>query len=200
MIKDSLIDKNDLSATNLKKQLAHHLFWGLGYSVVIDEFEFMDIFGIKRSGYTAEFEIKICKADFDREIAIISMPQPEHAYGKEWPKWYKHASYLRKPIDTKGLGHVVQYLGLGEYPNIPNDFYFYLPDFLCDYALTKLVNLPYGLVKVGKTCRNGHPDTGSFYWVYDVLKKPTKLHNNKANNELYTKLSHALTIRTKLLN
>jgi hypothetical protein len=199
---DSFLKPEQQNETYLKKTLAHYLYWRLGYLIVIDEFNFRDIFGVRRTYYTSEFEIKVDKSDFDKEINSINSPQPKTRYGKEWTKWYKHAHYLNKKVNTSNFGEFYNILHPEGFNSengfIPNDFYFYVPDYLCNHALKRLDNLPYGLVKIGKTA-SGNPDC--FYSSdYEVVKKPIKLHKNKIENSLISKLAYALTIRSKLLN
>jgi hypothetical protein len=200
-LSESYLKPEQRNSKFMKRELAHHCYWRLGYSVVIDEFQFMDLFGVNRSGYGIEFEIKVSKSDFDREIKCIKMLECKH-YGKDWEKFSKHRFYLTGKLPQTNYDQQLNDLGISNNINdnsyIPNEFYFYVPDYLTEYALKKLEGLPYGLIQIGKTSHNG--GISSFFWVYEKIKKATKLHNNKVNDGLYSQLAHSLTVRSKLLN
>jgi hypothetical protein len=202
--------KDEVNSKTLKKALAYHLFWRLHFSVVIDEYQFMDLFGVRRNGYCVEYEIKVSKADFMRELNLIHGDQPESKYGKDWSKWYKHGMYLGKDIKKSEYELKMEKIYAesnmswnvdGRKFFIPNEFNFYVPDTLTDFALSKLDGLPYGLIQYGKK-RVDHAD-GSFHTYhsnYEVIKKPVKLHTEKDCARIMEKLAHGLTIRSRLLN
>lgn len=195
--------KETRTSTELKKALAHHMFWDLKYSVVVDEYSFMDIFGVRRNGYAVEFEVKISKADFMREIHLINGSQPEKKFGKDWAKWEKHANYLGREITKTPsvLDGIPGYEQMIPKYFIPNEFNFFVPDYLTEFALTKLVNLPYGLMQYGEKKVTHYDGTSHVYHSnYEVIKKPQKLHTNKRCTEIMENLAHALTIRNRLLN
>lgn len=174
-----------------------HLFWRLHFPVVIDEFDFMDIFGIRRSGYMVEFEIKISKADLMREVRLMRSEQPIK-YSKDWVKWEKHAQYLKRVIQkTPSLyDSIPGYSPVVNNYFIPNEFYFYVPDFLAQYAITETANTPYGVVMIGTT-KNSYGR--EYHSDYEIVKPATKIHNEKADEKIYRKLAHGLTIRNRLM-
>jgi hypothetical protein len=188
------------TSKELKKKLAQHLYWRLHYTVVCDEFNFIDIVGVKRSEYVAEFEIKVTKADFDREIRhIMADEKTANHYGRDWEKISKHKTYLTGSRPKTNYDLRYETFGVtSSLPFIPNEFYFYVPEFLAEYATKKVVELklPYGVIKTGRyILSNGN----LFPSDYIVLKKAKKLHERKAESLLYYELAHALTIRGRLL-
>lgn len=197
---DSLIKQENRNAKYLKETLAYHLFWHLKYTIVCDEFKFMDLFGVRRNGYQVEFEIKVNKSDFDREIRCIIASECEH-YGKDWEKYSKHKIYLTGERPKTSYDLRLESFGISDKktPFRPNEFYFYVPDYLADYAVLKVTKLalPYGVVKIGK---KDIPSGRDYFWPYTMVKKATKLHSEKADQSIYYALAHALTIRNKLLN
>lgn len=188
-----------LTSKDLKKSLAAHMLWRLHFPVVVDEYDFMDIFGVRSNGYKVEFEIKLTRSDFMREINLINGEQPIK-YSKDWVKWEKHANYLGRMITkTPSI-----YDSIPGYSNnidnkyfIPNEFNFYVPDFLTEFALSKLTNLPYGLVQYGKMSNSYGRE---YFSPYEVIKKPKKLHEDKNCLAIMGKLAHALAMRNRLLN
>lgn len=185
-----------MTSKELKKTLAAHLYWHLKYPIVCDEFEFIDIIGVRRTRYVVEFEIKVSKSDLDREIkCIIADPEKTEKYGKDWEKVCKHKTYLTGERPKTNYDLRLNALGIGDSmiggAFRPNEFYFYVPDYLADYAIKRMaeLNLPYGVVKQV----NEYPH-------YVVMRKAVKLHNEKATPSLYYKLAHALTIRSRLFN
>lgn len=197
---DTLLKPEQINAKYLKKELIDHLYWRLNYTIVIDEYKFMDVFGVRRNGYCVEFEIKISKSDLCRELNLMNCEQPMK-WSKDWPKWEKHSHYLNRRIDpTKFRNQYALFLheNLPE-PEffMPNEFYFYVPDFLADFAAQATANTPYGVIKIGKTL-NGYDR--EYFWRYTIVKKAVKLHNNKMKEDEYKQLAHALTIRNRIFH
>lgn len=195
----------------MKKALASHMYWRLHYSVVVDEYEFMDIFGVRQNGYAVEFEVKISRSDFMREINLIQGEQPTSNYGKDWAKWYKHARYLGKEIKKSEyelrMEKIYRESNMSRNVTvdrffIPNEFNFYVPDYLTEFALEKLSNLPYGLIQYGKKkiVHSNGIDSHTYHSDYEVIKRPTKLHQDKKCDTIMKKLASALTVRSRLLN
>lgn len=172
-----------------------HLFWQLHHPIIIDEHNFMDVFSVRRSNYTVEYEIKISKSDLMREIKIIKGEQPIK-YSKDWTKWEKHAHYLSRSIKQipNRYGFVTNNIDRAYF--IPNEFIFYIPDFLVDCAMKELQGTPYGIIANGvfpNKWNNEFPDK------YKVIKPAVKLHTEKATPDLITNIAHGLTIRNRLL-
>lgn len=182
-----------VSASDLKKRLAHHLFWRLKYSVVCDEFQFCDVVGIRNSGYLVEFEVKISKSDFNREMRCITSDECEK-YGKDWEKFVKHKFYLTGEFPKTDYDRRMESLGI--FANTqevlrPSEFYFYVTDEIADWAALKVVEagLPYGVIRAGQ----------GEYPGYHVVRVAEKLHKDKSTPLLYRQLAHALTVRSRLL-
>ena len=186
-----------LNSTHLKKELMSHLMWRLHFPVVIDEYQFMDVFGIRRSEYMVEFEIKISKADLMREIKLMHCSQPIK-YSKDWVKWEKHAHYLKRQIEkTPSIYDTIPgySVNVTDY-FIPNEFYFYVPDFLGDVAVRETAGTPYGVVIIGTT----HNSYGREYHSdYEVIKKAVKIHEKKADDKIYRSIAHGLSLRNRLM-
>lgn len=185
------------TAIELKKAIMSHMFWRLHYPVVIDEYDFMDVFGIRRNGYMVEFEIKVSKQDLMREIKLSRCAQPLK-YSKDWVKWEKHAHYLKRKIEgTPSIYDNIPDWDPHHQPYfVPNEFYFYVPDFLASTAVLETEGTPYGVVLTGKTANS----YGREYSTdYEVVKKAVKMHSEKAPDALYRKLAHGLTIRNRLM-
>lgn len=189
---DKTVEKQ--TSTDLKRDLMNHLFWRLSYPIVIDEHQFMDIFAVRRSEYTVEFEIKISKSDLLRETKLLKTEQPTQ-YSKDWVKWEKHAHYTGRKINKTELGRYSQrMIELFGEPTvlIPNEFYFYVPSELEELALRETIGTPYGIVVNGLKSNGWHDR-------YQVVKKAKKLHSNKADTKLYQSLAHGLTIRNRYI-
>lgn len=204
---DSFLTPEQQNSGFLKKELMSHMYYRLGYAIVVDEFRFMDVFGIRRNGYGVEFEIKISKSDFDRELKCINSKQESvQEYGNDWEKFSKHRLYLdgTVPKTQYNLRMEKIYADANMSRNIdmkpfrPNEFYFYVPDYLSEYAESQLTFLPYGLVKIGKTA-SGNPDH-FYYWRYTIIKKAQKLHNDKVDNSTIESIAHALSIRNRIFH
>lgn len=175
------------------------MYHRLHYSIVCDEFKFMDIFGVRSNGYQVEFEIKVSKADLNRELKCIDADvESVEKYGKDWEKFIKHRGYLTGEYPKTEYDLRMEELGIfANTQNVfrPNEFYFYVPDFLAEYAAAKVAHLPYGVVKIGNyTLPNGR----ELFSTYTVVKKPEKLHTEKCTSGMYAQLAHALTIRGRL--
>lgn len=204
----SLIEQEKCNSKFLKEALAHHLMWRLHYSVVVDEFHFMDMFGLRRNGYGVEYEIKVSKSDFDREMRCIHAKEESITkYGKDWEKFIKHRMYLTGKYPKTPYDLRLESLGFSTNQSnifVPNEFYFYVPDFLADHAIEKTQGLPYGVVKIGATeSGNTLPadDPGHYYfWNYTIVKKATKLHTEKVSASIIWDMAHALSMRNRLLN
>lgn len=189
-----------MNSSYMKERLAHYLYFRLGFIVICDEFEFMDIFGIRRSGYAVEYEIKVSKSDLNREIkcAIANLSDVEK-YGKDWQKFSKHTLYQTGESPQTDYDKRMADLGISNNvtarDSFPSEFYFYIPEELEEYAVKKVAenNLPYGIIVCDKEVKSGFKDP------YYIVKKAPKLHREKANSRLYRKLAHALTIRSRIL-
>lgn len=189
------------TSKDLKKELASHLYWRLQYQVVCDEFQFADIVGIRKTGYVTEFEIKVSKSDFDRELKCITTKDCQK-YGKDWEKFSKHRLYLTGELPQTDYDKRMSDLGystaISDRVFRPNEFYFYIPDYLVEHAVEKTLDLPYGIVAIGQKFL---PNSRQYIFDrYNVVKKAVKLHNEKAGDILYRQLAHALTIRSRLFN
>lgn len=202
---NTLLKPEQINSKFLKGELMHHLFWRLNYPIVVDEYSFMDVFGVRRNGYGVEFEVKVSKADLCRELKMMTCDQPMK-YSKDWSKWSKHAHYLKKTVDQNKFTEYQLFMNktLGE-PDyfIPNEFYFYVPDFLADFAVQATIHCPYGVIKCGKVTTGHIGFDGKehcYYWRYTVVKKAVKLHSNKVSDLEYRKLAHALTIRNRIFH
>lgn len=196
---DTILKPEQRNSKFLKSELSWWLYWRLHCTVVCDEFEFADIFAVQRNGYTREYEIKVSKSDFDREVRCIRTKKEDVVkWGKDWAKWQKHYAYLNNGAMPQSiLSERERFLMTNEYGGyIPNEFWFYLPDYLVDHAIKELIDLPYGIVKIGK--RKYREDGPDYYSQYEVVKRAKKLHTNQADDRLYRSLAHALTIRSRL--
>lgn len=195
----TLLKPEQINSKFLKKELMKYLYYRLGFPIIVDEHEFMDVFGVRRTGYMIEYEIKVSKADLLREINLMKCEQPA-MYSKEWNKWQKHAYYLRRKIDRKphlfdtipGYSErIIEYF-------IPNEFYFYVPDFLAEIALRETVNTPYGVITIGERFL---PASGNIIFdSYNIRKIAQKFHNNKVDVNIYRKVAHELTIRNRIFH
>jgi hypothetical protein len=191
---NTLLTPDQINETFLKKKLMHTLFWKLHFSIVVDEHRFMDVFGVRQNGYTVEYEIKVNQSDLLREIRIMKAPQPER-WTKPWLKWEKHAHYLGREIVLPS--YPPGYSRNSDLPYfIPNEFYFYVPDFLVETAKRHTEKTPYGVIKIGG---KQYP-SGMYFSDYDVVVRATKMHTNKADQSVYERTAHELTIRNRLMH
>lgn len=180
------LTESQRNSRHLKRSLMSHLYWRLHFEYAIDEMNFIDVLGVRNNGYTAEYEVKVTKSDFDREVRIIKSTREQiYRYGKDWEKFVKHQLYLTKIM-------VEQRYANGKDRFIPNDFYFYVPDYLTQYAVSQLDGLPYGVVGIGKYIDGyGRAHT----WRYTVHKKSVKLHKDKISPKLVSEIAHGLMAR-----
>lgn len=162
------------TAKDLKQFLRYYLLWRLHFEYVIDEYNYMDIFGVRKNGYSVEFEIKVSKSDLDRELTIIRM---EHITDhKDWRKFEKHTKYLsawRTGSFSSGRTSM----------RVPNSYCFCVSPNLGQYAAAKVSNLPYGVV------------TFEDSYGYRVIKKPQKLHTHKTEIDVVSDIANSLTYR-----
>lgn len=182
----------ELTEENVTKRLCWHLLWKKGYSVVTHQFSnhfwIADIFGINKSNYSHEIEIKVSKADLMSEIKDIEylingwtwLPQ------WRWSKYIKHHWYLNEvktdSKDKQSREHL-----------IPNYFSFAVPTELVRFAWEKLKDSPYGLIEVYTIWKHIR--------IWSVFKQAKRIHSNKISFELLLKIARRMSyINEKNIN
>ena len=112
------MNNNSLNINKIKTHLIFKLLYRWSYlGTVTEGFNSSDVFGIRRSFYTNEFEIKLTKNDLLQEVNIISRiikNKTTLGCGGSRNKVYKHADYL---------GYEKRYFN----DFIPNEFNFVVP-------------------------------------------------------------------------
>jgi hypothetical protein len=201
MTEIELMDKTKTTSKELKEKLLWKMMWRLGYKVALDEFKFMDVFGVRRSGFSVEFEIKVSKSDFNRELRCIHADADKiEKYGKDWEKFIKHRFYLTGKFPKTSYDLRMESLGICTNTQEiirPNEFNFYVPDYMADYVLEKVADLPYGVVQIGY---RDTPSGNRYFDDYLVLKKAVKLHQDKPSENIAWEVARSACVRNKILN
>ena len=169
------MDDKPLTALQMKRIIAEHLFTELGFLGVFTEcFNGSDVFGVRRTLYAVEYEIKISKSDLVHELksiraVIANNPKLMDKHG--WNKYSKHRRYIGKGDDM---------FYSKEYNDLfykPNEFYFAVPNELADVAVDGVKGTPYGVMAVGKYfC--GYENKCEMWGPHFILKA-IKMHQNK---------------------
>lgn len=168
------------SIQQIKTDLMMYLSYRLHYRYVATEsINNSDVFGINKSDYSVEFEIKTNRVDLVRELNYI-FPDVKtkilikEALGRCDNKIIKHIAYAKKtPIyefQNWYGSHTNKY-------QVPNKYYFVIPEPLFKSLYFRIVDLPYGIMTF-KT------DGDYNWWQFETKKKPDFLHNEKATSEI----------------
>src|SRR3990167_2756273 len=152
-----------MRASEIKPYLLRELLFG-GHHAVFTEVEYADVFGITRSKYTHEFEIKVSKADLFSELNCIKDLVLFGAPQKSYEKKYKHERYF------KGESNM--------FCEVPNYFSFVTPFALEKVALEILKDTKYGLY-----CIDIHENGGNPYATLVCQKKAQLLHKEKISEK-----------------
>lgn len=152
-----------MKANKVKTILIYYMLWQWGYLGAVTEYiNYSDVFGVKRTLYTAEFEIKTERGDLLKEINIIKKILKEKgSIGWDNHKKKKHNKYLGYwPKDKKW---------------IPNEFSFVCPDNILDSNIGGLLDVtPYGLYIF-----NSYNIESGFHQSI----RPKKIHQDKISKE-----------------
>jgi hypothetical protein len=160
-----------------KIEIGTNLLYQRNYLGVFTEYRGADLFGIKRSLYTTEIEIKTSKHDLQSEIRSIDYAKNGgvgYGYaGGKLNKYSKHLGYLKEQKD-------------GVYGNwykmhVPNEFYFAVPSNLVIDAIKGTDGTPYGVISIGKY-KGGYQNKHEF-WGINYYKKAEKIHKVKITHE-----------------
>lgn len=139
-----------MNSKEIKREILWYVLYRLHYLAAITEYGgkgasgIADVYGITKSGYTVEFEVKCSKSDLVGELNAI-----KHFFSKETlfkdaevkklNKYWKHRLY-------NGGGNPIWHSG--QLSMRPNQFYFVVTDDLGAFALEQLKDTPYGLYKM----------------------------------------------------
>ncbi len=191
------MNKN-INADKMKTVLWNKLLFDWKRLSVMTEYRNADVHSIKTSMFSEEFEIKVSRQDLLNEGKAI------YAATHDWrdpgikkysvSKRFQHESYLgTRKIDGYGLQK-------------PNEYSFFVPEYLESLALDITASLPYGVLVFNKTINNppgfiAKTRIDQFYWS----KKPKKLHDNKIDTMEIKKLMRKISTesyftREKLIN
>ena len=185
-------EKIELTEWNITKKLYWHLIWKKWYNVVTHQFSnsfwIADIFGVNKSNYTHEIEIKVSKSDLMSEIKDIEylinwwewLPQ------WRWSKYVKHYWYLNEvktdSMDKQNREHL-----------IPNYFSFAVPTELKEIAWEKLKNTPYWIIEIYTIWK--------FIKIWSVIKQAKKIHKTKISFDVLLKIARRMSyINEKNIN
>lgn len=153
-------------------------------AVVTEGLNQADVLGITRSNQAVEFEIKVSRADLQKELAAIKYATMTMLEGKElapaepeseqmalnielgklrkksggWSKISKHQEY----VDPKGYfekHHIRRYFG-DQY--LPNQFYIVCPESLVELAIEGTKGTGYGVIAYDG-CRQKNDHSGYFF-------------------------------------
>jgi len=150
-----------MDSNEVKTHLISYMLWQWNYLGVVTEYDnYSDVFGIKRTFYTAEFEIKLTRGDLLYEVNIIKkIINNDCLWGKGGHKTSKHNRYL---VD----------LWCYDKRSIPNEFNFVCSDNIVDSGIVKMLkNTPYGLYVFPQFNIKGG--------IYHQAIRPKKLHKEK---------------------
>ena len=152
-----------MKASEIKPFLLRELLFG-GHHAVFTEVEFADVFGVTRSKYTHELEIKVSKADLMSELNCIKDLTLFGTPQKRYAKKYKHEHYFKGETNM--------------FVEVPNYFSFVTPFNLEKLALEILKDTKYGLY-----CINIHENGGNPYATIGCQKKAQLLHKEKISEK-----------------
>ena len=176
------LEKEQLTSNYFKTIIGNDLLHKNYLAVVTEGFNSSDIYGVRRTLYTVEIEIKVSKSDLRGELVSVALCRnrltDQEYTGKPKPsKYHKHKEYL---IGT-----------IWGYEDVPNEFYFAVPDFLVDETIRGVEGTPYGVISIGTYFYHGsYPDGKTWtnkLWGVHYAKKAKKIHNNKLiDKRIYT--------------
>jgi len=172
---------------DLKAEMLAHALYRLHFVAAVTEcgngsFGVADVVGIRESGYTAEFEVKVSKQDLMGEMKSIRAIVEGVDLFADPSKKVNVAKYPKHNAYIKNDGYMSAY-----YKDLsmrPNHFYFVVPPELKEVALEGLAGTPYGLFMVYEH-QGEHP-----YSDVSCLKKPSLLHKEKASDRLRQQILH----------
>ena len=155
-----------------------------GYAVAT-EFEFADVFCMKDNRQTIEIEVKVSRADLMSEVrdvqAIMQAVRGDlfgsgriPIYGE---KHHKHDMYLSRHQKYRDCN--ITEITFAN--NVPNQFYFAVPDKLVNVAIEYLKNSPYGVIRVEGSYRS--------FDNFKVVKKAQKLHRWPCSDRVLFKMA-----------
>jgi hypothetical protein len=172
-----------ITSDEMKLALCEHLMQSSNYHVATTEFTNAggeaDVFGLNKSLWRVEFEIKVTRFDLKGELKAIHAVLKDMVPSKRAHKIEKHKIYLgKKPNDT-GL-------------HIPNHYYFFVPRILAPFCLMTIKDTPYGLWTYD-------PKDGIY-----CEKKAARMHEEPITNDELIAISRRLTyeniaLRKKLI-
>lgn len=153
-----------MTSKEIKPYLLKELLYVMGYHAAFTEVKYADVYGITRSQYSHEFEIKVSKADLLSELncikELVLFGTPKKYYAKK----YKHEQLL------KGESN--------QFQEVPNYFSYVVPFCLQEAAMAVLKDTKYGLY-----CIDIHENGGNPYATIGRQKKADLLHKEKLSDE-----------------
>jgi len=174
------MNNNSLDINKVKKFLISKMLWKWSYlGIATESFNNSDVFGIRRSFYTTEFEIKLTRVDLLREVNIIlNIIKNKTIFGCHGNnnKINKHGDYL---------GCYKRFYA----DFVPNEFNFLVPIEFEDVK-SRLEDTPYGLYTIDIK--------DNFYEINRILRSK-KLHKNKISLEYLPKFFRKLSTENQLL-
>lgn len=182
-----------MTELQITKRLYWHLVWKAWYLITTHQFDnhfwIADMWGINKSKFAHEFEIKCTKSDLMSEINDI---KAIHKWEKKWgAKFHKHFKYLT------GVHHSsLQYTSVKHDHQdwlVPTYFSFVVPVDLVELAILELEWTPYGVIQAKEY------GSGSIY--FSTMKKVKAIHRRKVSEWIIFKMAHRMSfICEKFIN
>ena len=178
-----------MKSPEAKTRVMQYLLWDKNYHAAFTEsLGNSDVFGINRSFYTTEIEIKTSREDLLNELYTIEcvITKDNGMMSKlrqRNTKYFKHGSYL-------GNSYIP-----GDFR--PNKFYFAIPEELVDHRLHTLDKTPYGVLVIRNPIST--PPAPQSHYFIEVYREATKIHKDKIKPEIMIKLLRKATTENLIL-
>ena len=180
-----------LKSGNLKSDMLAHVLYSLKYEGAVTEYGgkgvsgIADVFAIRKSGFTHEFEVKVAKSDLMGELKSIKhLVKKQLEIGEEssYPekgsqKYCKHGLYIEGTFSAYSIRH------------IPNQFSFVVTEELAELAVEGVKGTIYGVYVVTDA-------------EYDNVKckiRGKRIHNNKAEVNVLRNLLRKASVEVDYL-
>jgi len=160
-----------MNTNRVKTDLIGWLFMKKNWMVALTECgNNADVFGIKRSFYTVEIEIKLSRSDLIGELRSIVAIKNSLKSDNRCKKYYKHSNYIGKWGQS----------GIPYWRNT-NEFYFCVPRGLLNLTKNALRDTPYGLL-LYKENQEYYSDS-----IEEIIR-PKKMNMNKIKEKGFLSL------------
>ncbi len=169
-----------MKSQELKADILSHVMYRLQYEGAVTEYGgkgvsgVADVFALRKTGYTHEFEVKVTKTDLMGELKSIQYIVEKQQRIDEEPKIRPHAKYPKHNAYMENAeGQKIYWKHYR-----PNQFSFVVTEALVDFAKEGVKGSPYGVYMVNKVevkcvVRAGylHKDKADILLVKNMMRK-----------------------------